>query len=85
MLRFGTAMLCFGKARRENLQRENEDLCAHLASRSPGAAEGRRRPASQRPVAAGSGGPRSLLGQRPETLELLLLAATTALKLVMKA
>lgn len=78
-------MLSFGTARAENLQIENEDLCAHLANRSPGAAEGRTGPASQHPVAAGSSSPRSLLGWRPETLGLLLLAATTALKLVVKA
>lgn len=39
-------------------------------------------PASQRPAAAGSGGPGSLLGWRPETLGLLLLAATAARSLL---
>lgn len=78
-------MLNFGIAMAETLQGENE-LCAHLASRPPGdnslgslvqLREGKG-PASQRPVAAGSGGAGSLLGWRPETLGWLLLAAPTA-------
>ena len=79
------AYLNFGIAMAETLQGENE-LCAHLANRPPGdnslgslvqLREGKG-PASQRPVAAGSGGARSLLGWRPETLGWLLLAAPTA-------
>lgn len=48
----------------------------------PSVAERRKGPAGQHPAAAGSSGPGSLLGGSPETLGLLLLAATDARSLV---